>query len=360
MFVDEVPVCDRCLNRPDTVIKLGQHAFVVSKSAKQSPPKTREGVPTGAISLDRPLDPASDFPARDPLKQLTTSGSLVSQLQPPQLDTKRRPPPWMRLLPSNVNSTVRPPTHSALQRRLTFPYFQSTRLSSPFSTPPEYALGTGDALALSTAVQGFSEEARRTSAPAALRPLRTSSAPTSRAIAEKRQRRQLPLHQTQRLPNFHDLLPSLHVAHEHEDPPKSLVTEIDTSKVKKRDSLSFRKSHRLRRTLQKHPSTRPESACGGRAHTAVPQQTITPAKPAFYKELSGFFATRAGKWILPSRVSETRESETPLVAPAFCSQCGVDVESVIAEQPNEGLSSVPGEALCESCREGGLSPADKP
>lgn len=68
----------------------------------------------------------------------------------------RKLPTWMRLLPSNINADVQPPRHSVLERRLSLPYIEHTRYSTPFSTPTEFRKSSDvQAAELSEALQGL-------------------------------------------------------------------------------------------------------------------------------------------------------------------------------------------------------------
>lgn len=298
MFTIQVPVCARCLHRSDTVRRLDQHAYAIKVTCERQGVTRGESRATGNISLHHPLDPRSDFSPRDPLKQpdsLIPSGlQKESSLQP---DALHRRPAWMNLLPSNVNNEVRPPAYSAMQRRLTFPYFQSTRLLKPFSTPPEYPVGdTKYASAMSTAVHGIPEESRRASEPSQTHLASRLSSPHSYAVAGRRHRQNLHLHQDTTNPDFHDPSSRPHERHEpSESPSHTRSTRTPMVAGQRPPSISSRRSSRRQTSLRKYSSARADFSCTEHAQTPTAEQTATPAKPPFYKELSSFFATRAGR-----------------------------------------------------------------
>lgn len=66
---------------------------------------------------------------RDPLRKLVR---------------KRPIPVWMSLLPSNVNSHVKPPSHSITSRRLSFPFYSSSSNPSPYITPLQWPIAHDD------------------------------------------------------------------------------------------------------------------------------------------------------------------------------------------------------------------------
>ena len=329
MLIEEVPVCDRCLHRTDTVGKLEQHAQAIRISAKRKQKANSVNFATGNISLYHPLDLASDFTPRDDLKQLNSTRPDHSRTDSShQHDAVGRRPAWMNLLPSNVNGDIRPPTYSAMHRRLSFPYFQSTRLSTPFSTPPEYPPGGSEyALAVSNATEGVPEELIVTPVTSHIHPSRSRSTPHSYAFAGRRQRGNLRIDHSSPITNFQDLPASLYEVHEPGDHPRrDQVAGSPTEMQLKREMVApSSQSHKRRLSQRETSATQPDASC--HAHTPIAAHAITAAKPPYYKELSGFFATREGKWLLPSRVSESRESTEQQVCVSSCSQCGAEAFS---------------------------------
>ena len=98
----------------------------------------------------------------------------------------------------------------------------------------------------------------------------------------------------------------------------------------------------MRKLSVRRKSTKQDDHCQDIPHTPVPSQDITPAKPAFFREMLDFFVGRsdAGKQILPSRISEGSGRETPLIRPA-CLTCG---------KPLEGRDARGVAPQCERCR----------
>jgi hypothetical protein len=351
MFTEEVPVCNRCIQNSGSVERLQQHAGVPSSPGRLARFRTREVRGTGKISLFTPLDSATDFSANAPLKQKVTIPSqhgateTAERVEPP-----RRRPSWMKLLPSNVNVAMRPPTHSVLERRVSFPYFQSTRFSTPFMTPPEYpAIDPDYALAVSTAVQGVPDVWKSNQAPTPARSFRSISIPHSYAPSARRKRPPQTPTTRETVQNSYELAQS----HTTDDKmlPEQQVSSPEAEPQRRR-SGSSRMSQNLK--LRTRDSlTQVDIGYGRRSHTPIPDQTISPAKPPFYSELSGFFTTRAGKCILPSRVSESRESRASVdshhYAPS-CTYCGAEVDSRRQQSSSRKADAILGEALCESCR----------
>ena len=187
----------------------------------------------------------------------------------------------MELLPSRRNFDVKSPTYSVFQRRRTFPYFESTRYSTPFSTPPEYPQLDRQNRQSFQVPSNF----ELPSAPAYKHPPTSSwkqdsfSSHGLRACKTLRRPTQTP--EPQRHPR-----------------PKPTMFQPVPSPVQIRQSTT--------------PSPPSPSTCQSPKHSPLPAQEIIPTparsssinRPPFLKELSGFLASRAGKWILPSRVGQ--------------------------------------------------------
>ncbi len=322
IFADDVPLCRCCLSRSDTVKSLDQHAYAVRMSAKRKQETRGERNTVGSISLYQPLHPSSDFSPRDPLKQLNSMRPGEPCTEASKVAAISRPPAWMSLLPSNINGNVRPTTCSAMHRRLTFPCFESSRRSTPFSTPPEYPVGdTRHALALSTAVQGIPRRSRQRSEPSPSLLGHNPSSPPSYAIAGRQHRRHLPLDRNPPLPNYWILSPSLHETHE---PNVALLSEhemtgLQQTRKRRAPSISPPCPNERRSSARNESSVHFDPTCVNHHHIPVANQPIALRKPPFYKELSTFFTTRAGRWILPSRVSESKDGHEEHSSRLSCS-----------------------------------------
>ena len=298
MFTDEVPVCDRCLHRSDTAKRLNQHAYTIKVSYERMEKTRGESRATGNISLHHPLDPRSDFSPRDPLKQPDSLILSDPQKEPSQLhDTLRRRPAWMNLLPSNVNHDVRPPIYPAMDRRLAFPYFQSTRLPAHFSTLPEHRISDSTyGRAMSKAMQGTPEESRSASGPSQAYLGRSLASPHSYAVAGSGPHKNVSHHQTTPKPTFYDAWSCPREPHEPSETPLYARTVRKPMTGGRRPlGISSRRSSKGQTSLRKYPSAQADAPCAGTARTSTHEQPVTPTKPAFYKELSSFFATRAGR-----------------------------------------------------------------
>ena len=268
------PVCSRCSDDPSSLRKLQQHAIVlrIPPSAPLTSDPSLDDTTT-RTSLYRPLD---TVPGHGPEQSSYESSGL-------------RPPRWMELLPSHRNPLVKPPTYSVLQRRNTFPYFQTTRHSTPFSTPPEYP-------------RLDRQDRKSFRVPSSFElpgPTTDSQSPTSlwkRASApSQNQRAYKPLPAPNQSPN----------------PKPTPLQPLPLRKPKIPPPVPPPFRNRQPTT----PSPPSPSTCQSPTHSPLPSQEIIPTpapssssyQPPFLKELSGFLASRAGKWILPSRVGQVRE-----------------------------------------------------
>jgi hypothetical protein len=132
--VADTPLCTTCAANPRS------HAIIErnSRAAAREPNRNRRKLVVH-ISVTRPLDHNRKL---KPQNGKPSTDQVPKKYKPPPVQDARRPPKWMELLPSNVNPHVRPPRHSILQRRLSFPYIEHTRYSTPFMTPLEYPEGS--------------------------------------------------------------------------------------------------------------------------------------------------------------------------------------------------------------------------
>lgn len=363
-----MPICNRCMHLEDSPEQLAQHVQAVRRPRRR--PRTSTGRGAGHISLFTPLDPATDFQPRDPLKQFTIPTSAASRSKP-KISTPAtpRPPAWMSLLPSNVNSHIKPASPSVIQRRLTFPYSQPNCLSPPDSITPGTSIFQSEyALTLSTAVQGIEEERRRVSASTPYLPTRSVSSPKSWAVEGGRHRRHLRIDQETTLPDFRNLSPSMHETHQAS--VTSPLAQDEAISPRRRMSISSLKIPKRRQSIKRFSTTSPHDAyCTKAAHTPLPDQIATPAKPPFFKELSSFLGARVGRYILPSRVTESRQTNThPTMTEErqtnvpSCSICGAETALHKEWSPSGGsmrkATAVLGEVLCESCKVSEYAVAD--
>lgn len=349
VVLKEPPVCSRCSGSPGSIDKLEQHADVLKKPKEQArPPKRILEGSSGHLSLEQPLRKEANFVTNDPLKGTTASRSL---------------PAWMSLLPSQKNAEIHPPKHSVLQRRSTFPYLETTRMSTPDDSPvrtPSIETATERHAEQNTPtvvsnMQTPREKSRPRRKSSLVRP-QSSSSNLSFVSFEKNQREASNNHMNYFSRRSH--CPSAYVVH----PSSNFSRPRAPSSAKSAPSVidvpqKEEKRKRVRRRLSKQLSARntdeatavpkvPEKQrrksrpwkldwsrssspeedleeCMKANHTPEPSQDIGPAKPPFFKELSGFLASRAGKWILPSRISERRSQKSGNhTDTSSCEQCG--------------------------------------
>lgn len=290
MITDAPPVCLRCSDCPDTAKVLEQHPDEDSRGdIRTKHPRTIVSKEVNRISLETPFRFADKVIKTDPLKQ------NISTV-----------PPWMSLLPSNRNSHVKPPKHSALHRRLTYPYFETTRYSTPFTTPPQWPT-TGDVSGTPLQIPSVLELTGNNVHDANIRRRDTSaqSAKDTSFITDR----------------------SHTVAASH------INSKFDSTKLR---DISITSTQEPQAVL---PRKEKAKCTVSTKHTILPTQEITPAKPPFFRELSGFFALRSGKWILPSRVNESR---TILQRKkSLCARCNTDIV----------VTSLGKGKLCSKCEE---------
>jgi hypothetical protein len=368
MISKEPPVCGRCSDSPSSIAKLEQHADVLKRPSEQARPPSRiMESSSGHVSLEQPFDKDANFVTSDPLKST---------------NTPRRLPAWMSLLPSHRNSNVHPPKHSVLQRRSTFPYFETTRMStphdSPAPTPPESS--NNNEVIQSTPVvnletQPCSERTRPQLSSSWIKPQLSSSNLSFVSFVDNQP--DDPDHhmgyvpEKSLCPSAYVVLPSINFSRSRQPSiAKSAPSVIDMPRNPNRNTRSRRRlskrfpvksvvkvtavpeiPERTRRRsrpwkLDWSRSTSPEESleeCSKTNHTPEPSQDIEAAKPPFLKELSSFLSSRAGKWILPSRVGESRSqkfgsnTETP-----FCPQCGHEIISGNVCERCQSRVDVPG------------------
>jgi hypothetical protein len=332
MALQEPPVCSRCSDSPVSIKKLEQHADVLKKPKEQvKSPKHILESSLGHISLDQPLRKEANFVTDDPLKSTSVSRVL---------------PAWMALLPSQKNAGIHPPKHSVLQRRSTFPYFETTRMStpqdSPSPTPPnEMSTTKNDAHRAPLVIPkiGSSREQNRLRLPSSswIKPQLSSTNLSFFSFVENQpeaaDHHMDYVSEKSLCPSAYAVQPSINFSRPRRpsiaksapsviDMPRNVEKEKRARKrlskrfpVKRAEEVTAvpKISERPRRKsrpwkLDWSRSTSPEEnpeQCQKRHHTLEPSQDIEAAKPPFLKELSGFLAGRAGRWILPSRVGES-------------------------------------------------------
>ncbi|ERF72658.1 hypothetical protein EPUS_05712 [Endocarpon pusillum Z07020] len=130
IMLTEPPVCDRCIDSPDSIAKLEQHALVL----REDPEASQKAAANERLCKIR--QPAVEIgnrrntiPTRIEEKQ-----SPISQLPFHKGQPSRPLPAWMSLLPSNVNPHVKPPSRSILSRRMSFPSYSSFSKPIPYMT----------------------------------------------------------------------------------------------------------------------------------------------------------------------------------------------------------------------------------
>ena len=361
--MQEPPVCSRCSDSPVSIKKLEQHADVLKKPKEQV--KSPKGIlesSSGHISQEQPLRKEANFVTDDPLKSTSASRPL---------------PAWMSLLPSQKNAEIHPPKPSILQRRSTFPYFETTRMSTPQDSPartPPTEMSTTKDVAQSTPLVipeiGSSREQSRPRLPSSwIKPQLSSTNLSFDSFVnnqpEGSDHRMDYVPEKPLCPSAYVVQPSINFSRPRRPSmAKSAPSVIDMpryvdkeKRARKRLSKRFpakradevtavpKISERPRRKsrpwkLDWSRSTSPKEnseQCPKTHHTPEPSQDIEAAKPPFLKELSGFLAGRAGKLILPSRVGESGSHQ------------GSQTHSKIASCPQSGFDVVFG-YVCERCQ----------
>lgn len=292
IVVQKPPLCKPCDDKAASHQMLEKQVQAMGGARPQSFPVTPERPkPLASVSSFDPVATELTSPTTDSLKTLPNDG--------------RRPvPAWMKLLPSNVNSDIHPPHHSVLQRRLSFPFVEHTRYSSPFSTPPEFprsqdlqveelarALKTvpesaprkRDGLTLVNTVSGSLTYWRSSPHPSRQNSWRRYN--MDNTVGSTTLRQKLATSYPASLPLTPPMTPTQGV----ETPSIPLIEKQDIGKAQKQSAS-------LRRRLSK--SIKPSSIlakCEQPQHSRNVRDSISHAKPPFFSELSGFFATRTGK-----------------------------------------------------------------
>lgn len=285
-MLTEPPVCDRCIDSPDSIAKLEQHAVVL----REDPQASQKAATNERICGTR--QPAVKIGNRRNTiyTRIEEKQSPISQLPFHKSQQSRYLPSWMSLLPSNVNPHVKPPSHSILSRRMSFPSYSSSskptlymsRLersishddytSSHIPTPPNFSLD-GDITPRASA-----QRERRNSA----NNVNTSSQPSQSPIASSITctiRYGLPQHATSsevRIPTLY-FPTTIPINSSNPEPPFS--------------------SGQPRQKCLKYVQ---ESKTPLQSQTTPPQSTNSPP---FMEELSSFLTSRSAetKLILPSR-----------------------------------------------------------
>jgi hypothetical protein len=286
---------------------LAQHADAVKHKHKQRLQRRVYGRGTGVISLSRPLDPAADFVPRDALKRFHDEPlpQLSGAYSQAEHNASSRTA-WMKLLPSNVSNEDRTIKLPNILRRATIP--QS--YTSPITFPPA-----------SVQIASRYSNPRQLHPSSRLRqsPTNARKAPTRR---EQRISRSLPVPYSYAIAGQTEPISPSHTQVPPDHSPSAKRRRIDSSIEGEHSSSSTKPPSEVYQNEERQLGTKPtdsqsillrqssfeaEPSCQHAKHTPVPDQSISPAKPPFYKELSDFFSTRTGKWLLPSRVSESRD-----------------------------------------------------
>lgn len=227
----------------------------------------------------------------------------------------RKTPPWMRLLPSNINADVRPPRHSVLERRLSFPFIEHTRYSTPFSTPMEFPQSSEvQAAELAEALQVLAQRGRNMAArrkvqnlpwigalaPPPDRKVRFIVSPlTSKSEMPTPELTQSPLtpastrSEAQHASSHRRVTPVTPVPLNS----RFLCATIDTTWGKQDVSTSQKQTRSLKRRLINSidPQEGPFTSSYALSHGCKSSDATSAAKPTILKELSRFFASSTGK-----------------------------------------------------------------
>ncbi|KAF7504697.1 hypothetical protein GJ744_001978 [Endocarpon pusillum] len=126
IMLTEPPVCDRCMDSPDSIAKLEQHAFVL----REDPEASQKVAANERVCVTRLPALETSIRRNTVQTRIEEKQSPASQLPFHKNQQSRRLPAWMSLLPSNVNPHIKPPSHSILSRRMSFPSYSS------FTNPP--------------------------------------------------------------------------------------------------------------------------------------------------------------------------------------------------------------------------------
>lgn len=134
------PVCDRCIDSPESIAKLEQHAFVLRED-----PTAWQKTPLDERVCEMRQPAVKVGNRRCTIQtQIKEKQSPISQYPLQNTQQSRRLPAWMSLLPSKVNPHVKPPSHSILSRRMSFPSYSSSSNPTPYMTPLEWPTSHDD------------------------------------------------------------------------------------------------------------------------------------------------------------------------------------------------------------------------
>ncbi|EXJ85603.1 hypothetical protein A1O1_05969 [Capronia coronata CBS 617.96] len=311
MTVDEPPVCSRCSIEPQSLAKLEQH--VRRSRSKSAVIHAPAGLLDGAgwtVSLSDPLNPEANKIG------IKSHGS-------------RSMPPWMSLLPSVRRQKEHPQPQSQpqeeSQRRSKVPYLDTADSSKPCQTRPQDPDSLDQSSKLPSALSPVPSQ-QSTNAPLVLQlqppPQGISHKPSQghQAIAPSNARANLQPSPFQT---------GLNTLQRRADEPKG-ARPCSTPPIQRSLSIQRRIDSLSRATITKNtPPASSGGACSwSKSQDPMPSQDIAPAKSPLYKELSGFFATRAagGKWT-QSYTQNTARISTPsrISRMRACDHCGADM-----------------------------------
>ncbi|KEF58731.1 uncharacterized protein A1O9_06657 [Exophiala aquamarina CBS 119918] len=388
IFVDEPPVCLRCSEQPESARNLEQHVRVTGIPSSEIIVPQRLANQTEMISLSDPLDLTTDQASHGEQSQHLT-------------------PTWMTLLPSSRKSFEAGPYQNMASRRSIRPGSKpnlSTTLPKRLIHPAPGGILTQET---SRPSQERGPSLPRTADPP-LAPQNVSKANPALGRRDTRNHpgplgtverhrmgpdRQLrgwsaPRHLPTSNPINDFPLPGEQKI-PHESPSgqtQSSRNSFSPQLFQRRNSLPRRRSSLWKICSASTNTTAPAAigTCGpNKSHNPFPSQDISPAKTPLLRELSSFFATRAGKWVLPSRVSSYGVSATSnVLSPSrrsqnlqsgnnlgHCERCGVDMSDwwVLGNSATETesspllngdvddsilLSTTGSSRVCPSCRDG--------
>jgi hypothetical protein len=317
--MSEPPVCKRCCDSPCSIEKLQQHSDVLKRPKEQpKPPRCILEGSLGHISLERPFSRDANFVTDNPLKTMSASRPL---------------PAWMCLLPSQKNPNVHPPKHSVLHHRSTFPYFESTRMTTPNEsqahTPPDKrSVSTIAAHSCPTVTSSASSAQLRADislSGSSTRPEIPSSNQSFMSFVESPEvtadHHMSYVPEQPLCPSAYAVQPSINFSRPRQlsaaKSAPSVINEPEKAAGAQRARRRLTKRvppQKAAEVLPKQPEkerrksrpwkldwsreTSPEESlheCTKTDHTPEPSQDVSPAKSPFLKELSGFFTSRAGK-----------------------------------------------------------------
>jgi hypothetical protein len=273
ILVDEPPVCSRCSEQPESAPKLQQHVRVTKTSSMVIKVPKRLANQAGMISLSHPLDVITDK---------ESNGGQSSHLTPT----------WMTLLPSSRKPFAGAPRQTMANRRSTFPEYEPVQSSTPSPSPHLPLIKDSridPPLASKNVSKADSVPGRRdTRGPRGVpRPVDHHPLGPDRGI-----RRESPP----------DHLPPSNSVSTTADQEINQGTAFDRNNRHSFPQQLFNRSNSLQRrrfSLRKTPTAGtivPAGSCGPeKSHSPMPSQDISPTRAPLLRELSSFFATRAGK-----------------------------------------------------------------